>query len=362
MTEPYRWIWEFALHARHEGDADRLKLLEILEAAQSYSSEESDIRLALYRQGRDLARQLDEPWWIVLFEFWISETLLYYKHDPEGALKVSARMVVETRKPQYAAQPERVGLSLNFIAAYSRIDPIGYEARIREAIAAGENDWNLFESFYEVYWQLQTRFLTAVADPRAVEVAWEHLRVSFNHYARHDTSGHYVIYALADLLPALWLYDTEQAREHTAGLAQLGQEMSPLSENDRLEALFTMWRALGSQLAGEEEAMTFYKSAFTKQAALAAPRNVVFWPAIYFHLERGELTRVVQVCEEAALIAEEYNLHFEAATLRLKQCEIARDAGLQLNKYAAKLRQVSANLPSKSHWERKLEELAGPGN
>ncbi|RYG72661.1 hypothetical protein EON80_03895 [bacterium] len=358
MTSPYRWIWEFALQARSNGDEDRLRLVEILEVSQSYPTENPDARLALYRQGLDLARNLNEPWWVVVFEYWISETLLYYKHDPEGALKVCARMVVETRKPIYAAQPERVGLSLNFIAAYTRIDPIGYEKQIRGAIESGEKDWQLYEGFYEVHWQLKTRFLTAISDPEAVDVAWDHLRAGFNHQALHDSTGHYVIYALIDLLAAMWLLDEEQARHHTADLAHFGEEMSPLSENDRLEAVFTMWRAVGARIAGDEEAaQAFYRSAFAKQAALAEPRNAVYWPAIYFHRERGETDRLLEVCEEAARISEEFNLRFEAATLRLKQCEVASAAGLNPEIYAHKLREVSAKLPSKTYWEEKLKSL-----
>jgi hypothetical protein len=359
MTSPYRWIWEFALRAEQEDDADRLRLVEILETSQSYPTENPDARLALYQQGRELAEQLQEPWWVVVFEYWISETLLYYKHDPEGALKVAARMVIETRKPQYAAQPERVGLSLNFIAAYSKIDPIGYEAQIRGAIAAGEKDWNLFEGFYEVYWQLRTRFLFAIGDPAAVEVAWEHFRVGYNHQAHHDPSGHYVIYALADLLPALWQFDREEARLHTAELAELGQILSPLSDNERLETVFTMWRALGAHLEGnEQEAQQFYRRAFEKQKHLAPPQNAIFGAAICFHEEREEWHKVFDVCEEAAQIAEAHSLRFEAAGLRLKQCEAASRIGLDMQEPARKLRAVSSGLPSKNYWEKKIEALS----
>lgn len=361
MTSPYRWIWEFALRARYEGDSDRLRLVEILESSQNYPTEQPDSRLTLYRQGRDLAQQLNEPWWVVVFEYWISETLLYYKQDPEEALKVTARMLVETRKPMYAAQPERVGLSLNFIAAYTRIDPIAHEAHIREAIEAGQSDWHLYEGFYEVYWQLKTRFLTAIGDPAAVEAAWEHLRAGFNHQAHHDPSGHYVIYALADLLPALWLFEPEQAREHTTDLAQLGETLSPLSENDRLEALFTMWHALGARIAGqEEEAQALYRSAWNKQSALVAPRNVTHWPAIFFHLEAGEVEQAIEEAEQAATIAEEHNLWFEAATVRWKQCQLAAEAGFNSAEFIQKLREVAQKLPSKQHWETKIDTLTRP--
>lgn len=359
MKNPWQWIWEWTVQAQEDGDADKLRLPAFLELAESYSSEEPDARLALYERGRELAAQMQEPWWVVLFEYWKCETLLYYKHDPEAALQLAARLVVETRKPQYAALPERVGLSLNFIAAYSKIDPIGYQKPIRDAIEAGQEDWAIYEGYHQVYWQLRTRFLTAIGDPEALDVAWEHYQVSWQFHANTgDSSAHYVIYALADLLPAQWLFDREAARLQTAEMAELGLELSPLSQNDRLMAVFLMWSALGARFGGDEtEAARFYRRAFEKQATLSVPRNAVYYAALAFHEAGSEWEKMLAMCEEAIEVAQAHQHHFETATLRFRKCEILQQLKRGWSDEGARLLQVAASLPSKSYWETRLSNL-----
>jgi hypothetical protein len=361
MKNPWQWIWEWTMQAQEDGDFEKLRLPAFLEQAESYSSEEPDARLALYERGRELAAQMQEPWWVVLFEYWKCETLLYYKHDPEAALQLAARLVVETRKPQYAALPERVGLSLNFIAAYSKIDPIGYQKPIWDAIEAGQDDWAIYEGYHQVYWQLRTRFLTAIDNPEALDAAWDHYQVSWQFHANTgDSSAHYVIYALADLLPALWLFDRESARLQTAEMAELGRELSPLSDNDRLVAVFTMWSALGARFEGdEEEAARFYRRAFEKQANLSVPRNAIYFAALAFHEAGGEWDRMLAVCEEAIEVAIAHKLRFETATLRWRKCEILKRMGRGWDEEATRLRVTVASLPSKAHWEDRLATLRG---
>ncbi|HEX9998583.1 MAG TPA: hypothetical protein VGB45_15695 [Abditibacterium sp.] len=359
MKNPWQWITEFAISAGSRGDFERLRLVEILEEAQSYPNEDPDARLALYQTGRELAAQLIEPWWVVVFEYWKSETLLYYKADPEGALQIAAKMVVETRKPIYAAQPERVGLSLNFIAAYSKIDPIGYEKPIRDAIAAGEGDWATFAGFHEVFWQLRTRFLTSIGDEAALEAAWEHLRVSENYHAQQrDSSAHYVIYALADLLTALWRFDRETARALTGELAQVGCELAPWSENERLGALFTMWRAVGERLVENEAvAARLYKTAQRKQIHLAPPHNALFAPALIFHEIADEREKMLEICDAASKVANAHALRFEEASWLLQKCGILAGMGRDFGTDADNLRLATAVLPSKNYWEAQLLEL-----
>ena len=358
MKNPWQWISEFAVLAASNGDYERLRLVEILEEAQSYPNENPDARLALYQIGRDLAAQLGEPWWIVVFEYWKSETLLYYKSDPEAALQIAAKMVVETRKPHYAAQPERVGLSLNFIAAYSKIDPIGFEIPIRDAITSGEGDWATFAGFHEVFWQLRTRFLTAIGDPAGLDAAWEHLRVAENYHAQQrDSSGHYILYALADLLTALWKFDRETAPVLTLELANVGIELAPWSQNERLAAIFTMWRAVGERIGGDEKrALASWKSAQNQQKILAPPQNSLFAPQFIWHEIAGENEAMMGICDAAIEVANHHDLRFESASWNLQKCRILAELGRELGVDASNLRAVAARLPSKKYWETLLLE------
>ncbi|HEX8465949.1 MAG TPA: hypothetical protein VF627_15150 [Abditibacterium sp.] len=354
MNDPYHWIYEFADRAMEENRPDKLHLIEILAQSESLSNELPDARLALCEQGRALAQSLDEPWWSATFDYWKSEILLYYKHDPEAALAVAAKLLVEMRKPQFAAFPHRLGVHLNFIAAYSKIDPIGYAPQIRAAL--DEADWNPDDSSHGVYWQLRTRFLTAIGDAEAVEVAWGHFHFACEYHAKHDSgSSHYIIYALLDLLIALHRFEPEAARAQTAELAEWGEELSRHDRNERLSAIFTMWRAVGARFSGDEpSAARFYRLAMKKQTALSPPRSAVFPAALAFHLDGDEMEKALQICDATAEIAQQHGHWFEMATHLAKKCEILRLVARDFAAEAIELRQVAAKLPSKAHWEAQL--------
>ncbi len=355
MTDPYGWIYDFADQAHAEARFDKLQLIEILAQSESLSNENPDERLALCEQGRALAASLDESWWVATFNYWKSEILLYYKHDPEAALSVAAKLVVELRKPEFGAFPLRTGAHLNFVASYSKIDPIGYAAQIRAALNDADA-WNPEDSSHGVYWQLKTRFLTAIGEPEAVEVAWQHFDFSCDFHATRDPiSSHYIIYALVDLLIALNQFDPDAARAQTFELAALGEELSRRDKNERLNAIFTMWLAVGARFSGDErQGQRWYRLGLQKQASLSIPRNAVFGAALTFHEAGGEFEKSLQICDEAIEIARHHAHWFDVAWWQCKKIEILRELQQPYRQDAEKLREAAAKLPSKAHWEAKI--------
>lgn len=356
MNNEHQWIEDFYLKSLAQNRPDKLVLLDLTEQMEGGSKENPDERLALCERGLALATQLNEPWWNAFFGFWKCEVLLYQKHDPEAALRVAAALVIETRKPQFRAFPYRVAIHLNFIAAYLKIDPIGYAPQIRAALENAEMEWHQYPSFGLLYWQLRTRFLTALDNPEAVEVGWGHFGHACHFHAAQDTtSSHYVIYALVDLLNALQRFDPMAARRQVAELADLGEDLSRRDGNERLSAIFTMWRAVGARHAGNEsEAQRFYRLARQKGAALSPPRNALFPAALAFHDAGGESELALAVCEEAIEVARTHGHWFDAASYGSRKCEILRDLNRPWQGEAASLREVAARLPSREHWEEKI--------
>ncbi len=358
MNNQYQWVEDFCRQALAENRFDKLVLLDLVEQMESLSRENPDERLALCERGHALAVQLAEPWWSAFFGFWKTEILLYEKHDPAAALRVAARLVVETRGPQFSAFPERIAIHLNFIAAYSKIDPIGHAPQIRAALENSEMEWHRYESFYLLYWQLRTRFMTALDNPEAVEIGWQHFGHACHYHATQASeSSHYIIYALVDLLNALHRFDPTEARRQVAELAELGADLSRRDGNERLTAIFTMWRAVGARCAANEsEARRFYRLAQQKQAALSPPRNAIFPAALVFHEAGGEDEKALTVCEEAVEVARTHEHWFDAAIYLSRKCEIMRGLNRPWEGETAPLREIAARLPSREHWEEKIRE------
>ena len=67
----------------------------------------------LLEDGRRLARLLNEPWWVLFFEHWALETLIYYKDDYREVIDRGVKATLELRRPLYDHYPLRFGIYCN---------------------------------------------------------------------------------------------------------------------------------------------------------------------------------------------------------------------------------------------------------
>ena len=130
----WEWIHEFEMLARANGDSERVRLAVLHGEAYGYRQNDPDRMLAMLEEGRRLAVRLREPWWVLFYDHWKLETLIYYKDDYREVIDLAVRLTLELRKPQYDQFPLRFGVWCNLIASYLCVDPRGYAAAIREAI------------------------------------------------------------------------------------------------------------------------------------------------------------------------------------------------------------------------------------
>src|SRR5262245_57915305 len=128
------WVYEFAAEAEADGDEQRLRLWETQLRASGFGKEQPDLMLATLQEGRVLAQQLGESWWVLHFDHWRLQVLLHYKFDYRTVLDIAVKATLEARKPGYAQLPQRVCLHEDLIYAYLGIDPLGYADAIRQAL------------------------------------------------------------------------------------------------------------------------------------------------------------------------------------------------------------------------------------
>src|SRR5947209_12615953 len=131
----WEWIHDYEEAARSAGDGERLRLSRLHTEAYSHRQTAPDRMMALLEEGRRLARRLDEPWWVLFFDHWMLETLIYYKDDYRDVIERGIRATLELRKPGFEKYPLRFGIWCNLVAAYLCVDPRGHAPAIREALA-----------------------------------------------------------------------------------------------------------------------------------------------------------------------------------------------------------------------------------
>ncbi len=131
----WTWIHNFEIQAAANGDRARIRLSQLHGEAYSHRQNDPDVMLDLLEEGRRLAIQLREPWWVLFYEHWKLETLIYYKDDYREVIDLGVRATLELRKPIFDNYPLRFGIYCNLVAAYLCVDPRGHESAIRDAIA-----------------------------------------------------------------------------------------------------------------------------------------------------------------------------------------------------------------------------------
>jgi hypothetical protein len=346
---PWQWIEDFQLDAYLKDDFERLNLTNIYFRAHELSHDLPEARLAL---------RLREPWWALYFEHWVIETLLFALQRPQQALDRIARAVVESRKPIFDAFPQRPDLYLNLVGAYLSVDPIGFEEKLRPALAHVEVECNT-HSFKRAYVaQLKGYFLEAIGDAGAVGVAWEYLQL-----AEEAQSDHFQWDALSLLCSTLYRFEPEAAREHVRDIARFGEEVAKREDRNRGVAAFLMWRALASRWEGDESgATTLYFRACELQKRVPPPRNDIHFPAIAFHLAGGEGEAALRVCQNSIRVLRRHKLTFLEAQRRLEKCHLLKDLGRDWKREAQRLLRASSALASKEHWQQQIALMGGSFN
>lgn len=128
------WFTQFEADARAKGDADRLRLLQLIWRADAHRETNPDLMLSLLAEGRQLARRLGEPWWELFYDDRRAGALMKYKGDARSGLELAVRNALEVRKPAYDRFPWRFRIHDHLVVGYLNTDPVGYADEVREAL------------------------------------------------------------------------------------------------------------------------------------------------------------------------------------------------------------------------------------
>ena len=130
----WKWVQDFRRDAWEQGDEERLRLAGMVDEAYPHFEADPDRALAILLEARRLAEMLVEPRWVLFYEHWRLQVLLFHKCDYRDAVSLAVKAAVESAKPQHSDFPHRVCLQEDLINAYAGIDPLGYEDAIEQAL------------------------------------------------------------------------------------------------------------------------------------------------------------------------------------------------------------------------------------
>ncbi len=116
-------------------DSERLALADIFRAAGDSKETDTERSFALFTRGRDEARRLNEPWWVLFFENWRLNSLASDAEDFARALPLAVELMVRFNAADGRAHECRESVLENVLYTYTSIDPLGYREEIERSIA-----------------------------------------------------------------------------------------------------------------------------------------------------------------------------------------------------------------------------------
>jgi hypothetical protein len=300
------WVHDFVEEARRAGDPARARLLDYFWASREYKETDTDRALDILLTGRREAQRLGEARWVLFYDHWRLQMLLWQKKDFAEALDLAVASALEARKPAFADLPQRICLQEDLINAYIGIDPVGHADLIGQALEfMGQ----------EITPDLQCRFCLLgaragfeMACGRHDEAQASGLRL----FALADGEGnrHYIVNACSRLCHVAF-----RAGDFTslASWAEAGEEAA--RQEDRQEDLceFLMWQALLARREREEaRARRLWARVRTRLGRLSVPPGEPYYDALCAYHEAGDDL-------ESALNGREAELEHLAGKGRLDQ-------------------------------------------
>jgi hypothetical protein len=347
------WIIEFNNQAEAKGDRDRLRLLQTYENASRFAKTDPDVMLGLLAEGKALAQQLDEPWWVLFFDHWRLQALLHFKYDYREVMDIAVQATLEARKPQYAELPQRVCLHEDLIYAYVGTDPEGHADRITQALeymrqqVGPELDCRFCVQGCCAQFALQRRRLDEA------QAASLQMLAMTDAERNRATADHYALDAYADLCAiALERGDWDALKEW----AGAGEETARRRDKQLELAKFLAWRAVLERRAGNEDAARrLLRGATSRAARLKAVPGEPYYDALCaYHEQGGEPGAALTVRDqELTAVAGKGRLTHEVRC-RLKRCRLLAEMGLPLEDDLRAAREAAARL---RHPEKYVEEI-----
>ena len=116
------------------GDSERLALTDVYQEAWQLQETDTEQSLALFTRGRNEARRLNEPWWVLFFENLRLETLVGYIEDFARALPLVVELMVQFNAPGGRTHEFRHWVLRNILHTYISIDAFGYRSEIEQRL------------------------------------------------------------------------------------------------------------------------------------------------------------------------------------------------------------------------------------
>ncbi len=313
----WEWIEDDRIDAYLSNDRDRLRLHQLLDEGISHRQDDPDRALKILEHGRDLAHSLHEVRWVLMFDHWRLQVMLFKNSDYREVLDLAMQATLEACRPEFKDFPQRICLQEDLISAYVAIDPEGHAEAIERALEYMKRELTPGLECRHCVQDCRIDYHMACG---RFEDAQEHGRQALA-MADEEDSDFYRAEACARLCRIAYrLGDFESL----AGWAEIGEMAACRRRNKEHFAVFLLWKGvLAARTEQGEDAQTLHDRALQQIRQLLCQPGELFFDALAtFHIACGQPEKALQVKEEELAAIEGMGRTAYEARIHLERCHI----------------------------------------
>jgi hypothetical protein len=149
-SDLWGWFNRYAAEAMLEGHPLKQKMPHLYDLGwEALRAEKPDEALGYFEEGLRIAYVLHEPCWDLYFDYWATETHIFYQNNYRLGLDRAIKVAARAHQERYTLCPVRARVYYTLMYVYYAMDAIGYEDKIREMVDFMEREIPLDDDTYQ---------------------------------------------------------------------------------------------------------------------------------------------------------------------------------------------------------------------
>jgi hypothetical protein len=346
---------ERRIDAWHQaGDVERLQLVQMYEDVLQHRESDPEYQFTVLTQARDEARRLNEPWWILYFDYWRLSTLTADMHDFTRALPLAMELMVRVARPENVQHPYAFTIQMDVLYTYVQVDPFGHREELERGFAYLDkqisreppSDRFVFNFRWIEYLQQTQRWREAFNFAR-------------EHQSLVDRGGSrawplcWCLFLLCNICDALGLADE---------LMEYAEEMVERSTGDsrlkRTLASGWIWRAVIHRTRGEERtASRAFHTGMRHLQNLSSAAEICADALVGYYTLGGDTKAALSIRDRELVAIAKKGMNHRSAVLHLERCKLLNQMGKLTSSDLDDARNAAAKLLHPEEYLQMLSDL-----
>lgn len=170
QSDLWGWFNRYAAEAIIEGHPLKQKMPYLYDLGwEALRAEKPEEALGYFEEGLRTAQILNEACWDLYFDYWATETHIFYQNNYRLGLDRAIKVAARAHQERYQKCPVRARVYYTLMYVYSAMDPIGYEDKIREMVDFMEREIPLDDDTWQRIQYTRASLALSLEDYREAE-------------------------------------------------------------------------------------------------------------------------------------------------------------------------------------------------